>query len=187
MIDQHRDANEQEEAIDPGGEGIDDERAMQTRRKFLRRRLLEAEQLSPQPPQRQCEGTRLQVVHPPQVGQYMIAVEPHERADIDEQGRQQAGGGDEEGRRAPRPFRQNGPQEQGEARQRQLHQDATQPDEHPRPPILQLPGVGNVGVEHRHHDEKRHPHARHPCAEAGGDVGMPQLVRHLHHQDGEAK
>jgi hypothetical protein len=52
VVDQQRDAEEQEESVDPGAVGIDQQNPVQTRREMFRRRIAETEQDFTQAPAR---------------------------------------------------------------------------------------------------------------------------------------
>ncbi len=185
VIDQKRDAKEQEEPVDPGAYAIDDQQSARRRIEMFRCRKAEPEKGFAHPPPRQGEGARLKVRHVQPVGQDVIAVEPQEGTEIDQQRRYPGRAGQQEHRPADRSVRQEGPQKRRQQGNRQFDPDPRCPDRQTRPARCHAPGVRRVGIENRIEHQKGDPHGRDPTAIPGGRIGMPQFMQDLGQGQGD--
>ena len=193
VVDEQRDAEEEHQAVEPGGEGKGDQEALPRRRKGLGRGVAPAEEPLAQPPAAERERALVQVGHVERVRQQEVAVEAHERARVDREREQPGGGGEQEGARPHRgPFRRFGqqrPGERGDGGERDLAQHAGRADGQALAARGELPGVVGVCVEHRPQHQEGHAHRGHVAAEALRGEGVAQLVQHLgdaqRHADGE--
>ena len=122
----------------------------------------------------------MQVGHLEPVGQHEIAVEAHERAQVEQQRRDPGAGGEDEGRAAQRPIGQKAPGEGGKDGEDELSRHAGETDRKPLAARGELPGLRHVGVEHRPQHQEREAHAGHAAAITLGGQRVAELVHHLH-------
>ena len=120
MIDDERDREVDDEPVGPGVRRVDHEPGEPARADLLGRRKVEAEEGLPERPAGQREGARLEVLDPPEVGEDVVAVEPHPRVQVGDEGRDERHRRDEE-EDAPREAgRRQRPAQEGDPRQDEL-------------------------------------------------------------------
>ena len=81
-IDKQRYAKKQEEAVNPGGPGMNNDQPAHPGGQLLRYRFTNLEQQFTQPPSSHFKATVLQVLKPKRVRQDIITVKPHQRIEV---------------------------------------------------------------------------------------------------------
>ena len=114
------------------------------------------------------------------VRQHVVAVESHQRIQVDDQTHRETGRGHDEGNAPQRPFRQEPPCEECQCRESEFGDDSPGGDKESFPFGCQAVRIGHVRVHDRHHHHKRHAHGRHSTPKPGRRIGMTQLVHDLH-------
>ncbi|MCY1262691.1 hypothetical protein D9M70_109790 [compost metagenome] len=187
QVDRHGDAEEQHQAVDPGGDGEADQQAPALGRLFLRPALPQTEQAAADGDPGERRGAFVQVGEVEQVGEDEVAVEAHERAGVQRQRQHPAGGRQVEQGVAQGARIAQCPAEGGEAGQRQFGEDAGGGDRQALPRAAQLPAFSGVGVEHRPHHHEGDAHVRHAQPEPSGDQRVAEFVEGLRHRQGEGE
>lgn len=187
MIDQHSDAQEQNQPVQPHPPGEHDHAQMSAGRQMFGHRFAQAEQGFAQVPAGQGKRARMQVGLIQRVHGQEIAVKAHERRQVDGQRRDPGGCCQGESHGPGRTVRQQTPGQTGPGGDGQLGQDAGTAHQKPLAAGVQLPRFVDVGVKHRPQHQKGHPHGRHPAAEGFGGIGMAQFVADFGQSQGDAE
>ncbi len=128
----------------------------------------------------------MQVGHVQGIHQNEITIKPHERAGVDGQGGDPAGGRQNKGGRLDATLWKQGPRQSSPGGYDQLGQDAGRRHLQALHAVGQSPGLVGVGVRHGPHHQKRYAHCWHAAAKALGRESMPQLVQEFDQEQGDA-
>ncbi|MNI51712.1 hypothetical protein D3C73_1064510 [compost metagenome] len=186
VIDQQRDGQEQEEAIDPGGIGKDDEQRARRAVGGFGLLVAIAEEPFAHPPARHGKRAVLQAGNADQVAKEVVTVKPHQRVQVDRQAKHPAGGGQRKDHIAPGAVGQEHPGQRRQHRHQQFHRHAGAVDQDALT-LGQAPGVGRVGVQDGRHHHERHAHGGDARAQVHGGIAMAQFVQRFHQGQAETE
>ena len=130
-------------------------------------------------PSTKRKGTRLQVFNSDQFGENVIAVEAHERVEVDRQTHDPAGRREQESRAAYGTFGKEGPNKGRQAGDCEFDDDAGAVDGQALAPLAQFPGIGDIGVKEWREQHERHAHCRDETAIADRRIGVAEFMQGL--------
>ncbi|NJL18626.1 MAG: hypothetical protein HC938_17185 [Nitrospira sp.] len=149
MIDHQGDPQKQQEPVRPRSPGEPNQEASPRRRHRLWHRLVQTKQQRPELPLSKGKGSLMQIGGTQQIREDVIAIEPHERVQINRCSQRHAGRRHEKCQASSHPIVQKAPRKDRECRHGTFHSHPGSPDGGTLTSGGQFPGIGGVGVQHR--------------------------------------